>query len=99
MKNILLTTDSENILVFCDDDCELDCKTMAAWALFDNIPINEVYEIKEEETQYYYYSPVWIRSTEKIYQSVKDKAKQWFENASETELNRLNEICGIYKTN
>ena len=93
----MVSTDDENVMVFCEEGLELTLKEVGAFALSCGQKPNDVYEVNTEELQYYLYSPVWIECESK-YKVAKERAERWLSKASEEDLEKLDRIYGIYKT-
>lgn len=62
MKNYMVTTDDENVVVFCEDDLDLGLANVEAWARKAGLPVTDAYEVRDDELQYYLYSPLWVIS-------------------------------------
>lgn len=69
MKNYLITTDDENIMVFCEDEFDIGLANIEKLARKAGVIPNDVVEVNEDMIQYYLYSPVWLL-TEKARENV-----------------------------
>lgn len=86
IMNYFVSTNEDNVMIFSEKPFEL--RTIAEWITMCGIDANEVYEVKDEECQYYIYSPVWVTDDEKR-NNVLTKVNKWRESQTKEQLDAI----------
>lgn len=90
--NYFIASDEDNVMVFTET--ALGCLTIAAFAESCGVCVNDVCEVKDEECQYYCYSPVWLEDERKV-EIAKKRAKKWIDEQSEEQISAFCKRIGL----
>lgn len=90
--NYFIASDEDNVMVFTEE--RLGCLTIAAFAESCGVRVNDVCEVKDEECQYYCYSPVWLEDERKR-EIARQRASKWIDSQSEKQISAFCKRLGL----
>ena len=85
-------SNDEGIMVFTEKP--LSELTVAAFAKSCGVEVDDVCEVRDDEVQYYVYSPVWIMSDEQ-YNNVIKHANKWIDAQTDEQISKFCKSLGL----